>query len=158
MKTTTTTIKGLYKYNEGYKFNKWLVSGKWYNEGETAEILYKVVNGFKVGCDRRTPFDLGSDVSETSESLKTFRSRLTDERLGSNKADVIKAFFDRVASKWFTFIALDREADTLTAYKMSADEFKEFIEEFGAYEKSTGRVRFRNIKRERYTEWLGERA
>ena len=158
MKTTTTTIRGLYKYCEGYKFNKWLINGKYYNEGESAEVLYKTVNGYAIGCDRRTPFDLGSDVNETGESLKTFRSRLTDERLGSNKAEVIKAFFERVASKWFTFVALDRESDTLTAYKMNANEFREFINEFGAYEKSTGRVRFRNIKRSNYIEWLKERA
>ena len=141
---------------EERRYNKYTLNGKhFWNGGDIAEILYKDCLGYAPLKDFDTDYNNGSDVAETGESVKTFRFSLTKAVIGYDFESTMKAYVENVASDWHTFIVL--EGNTLTAYKMTLDEFIEFMSAFGYYEKSTHKVRIKNLVHHKIIDWLENR-
>ena len=145
-----------YQYDENRKGTKWSLDGeKWMNGGEFKEIAYKACLGYKAEKDANTRFDKGSDIEERAESVKSSKATLTSAKLGESLEEIIKAYFERVASDKFTWVTIF--GNELKAYTMNANEFKKFIEEWARYDKSRKVVRFK-VTSKKMVRWLEERA
>lgn len=155
-KATYTLNKVQYQYDEERKGAKWSFNGtNWMNGGEFKEAAYKACLGYEATKDANTRFDEGSDIEQTHESVKSSKATLTSVKLGKNFEEVVKAYFEKVASKKFTWVVIIE--NELTAYTMNKAEFEEFIREWARFDKGRKVVRFKATSG-KMVRWLEKRA
>lgn len=156
MNKATYEINIKYTFDNNRKGAKYSIDGiHFFNSGELAEIMDKSVKGYKVAKDANTAYDKGSDIEETNTSVKSGKATLTSKVLGTNKIEVLNTYFKTVYSdNWDWVVIID---DTITIYNMNAKEFREFAEEWSAYDESRKVVRFKATSG-KMIKWLEERA
>ena len=156
MNKTTYEINIKYIFDNNRKGAKYSLDGvHFFNSGELAEILYKAVKGYELVKDANTAYDKGSDLEATNTSIKSGKATLTSKVLGTNKEEVLNTYFKTVHSdNWDWVVIID---DTVTIYNMNAKEFREFTEEWAAYDESRKVVRFKATSG-KMIKWLEERA
>ena len=127
---------------------------KYMNAGEFSEAQYKYKKGFEAVKDGNTAFDAGSDIEELHCSVKSSKATLTNEILGTDMQSSLDCYFERVAStSWAWVVIVD---DTLTAYIMDANEFREFTELWASYN-NEGRIRYK-VTSGKMIKWFEERV
>ena len=104
------------------------------NFGEYAE---SVATFDAVGEIRRhdsVPFDKGSDIPEIHASVKSARFTLVSANISNGETldEKLDDYFARVASSLFIYVTKD-----LTAYYMTAIDFRAFLEVFTALERES---------------------
>lgn len=156
MTKTTAMMPINYFYNTEKKSAHYLIEGEttYKNGGEFAEIVCKAVRGFKAVKDANTKFDKGSDIEETSTSIKSNGCGLTDEKLADNKEDFLRIYFERVHSTNVDYVIIDE--DTVNIYNMDMNEFKEFTNEFAKWDTYSKKVRIKTTLKMR--NWFEERV
>lgn len=160
MEVRTGNIRELginYIYDNNRKGAKYSVNnGKnWLNGGEMAEIGTKAVFGIDLlEKDANTPFDKGSDIEELEMSVKSSKFTLCYP-IGKSWDETIDNYFQMVHStRWGYAVIIENE---ITVYTMDKPEFKEFLENWGTWDKN------RNVIRGKATsgkmiKWFEERA
>jgi len=108
------------------------------NAGDLFEIALKKAKGYKCIKDN-TAYNKGSDIEETKTSIKSWNFSLTSNTKKDNKEDSINEFFNNCASDNFSFGYI--EDNLIIEYNMNLSEFREFLEEFGKYDKSRKIIR-----------------
>ena len=127
---------------------------KFFNNGDRHEISLKHAMGFKAEKDGNTAFDVGSDIEELEMSVKSSKATLTNEILGYDMDTSLETYFARTASTcWAWAVIMD---ETITAYIMNAEEFKEFTKEWASFNKE-GRIRYKSTSGI-MIKWLEERV
>lgn len=156
MTKTTATMPINYYYNAEKKSAHYLIEGEttYKNGGEFAEIVCKAIRGFEAVKDANTKFDKGSDIEETSTSIKSNGCGLTDEKLADNKEDFLKIYFERVHSTNVDYVIIDE--DVVNIYNMNMKEFKEFTNEFAKWDTYSKKVRIKTTLKMR--NWFEERV
>lgn len=126
----------------------------WMNGGEFAEIADKFLKGYELVKDACTPYDKGSDLGDDT-SVKSSNATLVNKPLGYDFESFAAYYFATVhSSKWDWVIVVDNE---ITVYTMNEAEFKEFLQEFGYWDKGRKVIRFRKTSF-RMIMWLEEKA
>lgn len=127
---------------------------KYMNAGEFSEAQYKYKRGFDAVKDGNTAFDAGSDIEPLHRSVKSSKATLTNEILGTDMQSSLDCYFERVAStSWAWVVIMD---DTLTAYVMDANEFREFTKLWASYT-NEGRIRYKATSG-KMIKWFEERV
>lgn len=141
LKKVFTNLK-TYEYYDARKGAKYTFDGVHFmNNGEFSEAQYKHCLGFKAEKDFNTPFDVGSDIKELTQSVKSSKASLTSVILGYDLQTSLNSYFERVAStSWAWVIIID---GTLTAYEMNEIEFREFCETWASFQRDRQNVRFK---------------
>lgn len=112
----------------------------WMNGGEFAEIADKHLKGYELVKDACTPYDKGSDLGDDT-SVKSSKATLVNKKLGHDFDSFAAHYFATVYStKWDWVIVVD---DETTVYTMNETEFRDFLKEFGYWDKHRGLIRFR---------------
>ena len=144
-----------YTYDAEHKGAHYTFDGiKYMNTGEWCEAQYKHVLGFEGVKDSNTAFDAGSDIEQLHRSVKSSKATLTTEVLGRDMDTSLACYFERVAStSWAWVVIVD---DTLTAYIMDANEFREFTELWASYN-NEGRIRYK-VTSGKMIKWFEERV
>ena len=153
MKKTTYTLNVNYQFNTEHKGAPYTFDGEHYmNAGEFKEAIRKAVAGLECKKDANTPFDKGSDIEEFNTSVKSSGATISPVK-GDTLQDIMTEYFERVHStNWDYVTVVDEE---VIVYNMNAEEFKEFVEEFG---RVNSRKVVRLIKESgRMIRWLEER-
>ena len=156
MNKTIYEINIKYIFDNNRKGAKYSLDGiHFFNSGELAEIMDKSVKGYEVAKDANTAYDKGSDIKETNTSVKSGKATLTSKVLGNSKDEILNTYFKTVHSdNWDWVVIID---DTITIYNMNAKEFREFTEEWAAYDENRKVVRFKATSG-KMIKWLEERA
>ena len=159
MKKEISRIKINYLYDKERSLNKYCYNNAWYNGGGFAELIRKAQLGLKPTFDRYTPFDVGCDVDNIMESVKSNRAAFTDEELGHDYDTIWNNYFQQDKAQRYSYITWDNE--NVIAYVMNIEEFKEFAKAFTFFEKGTGkrhdRIRFKKESK-KMLKWLNARA
>lgn len=158
----TTMTRNAFAINFKFQFDptrkgaKYSLDGEhWLNNGEFAEVADKAVKGYDLNKDANTAYDMGSDIEQTSTSVKSGKATLTSKVLGESKEEVIKTYFSNVHStNWDWVILLD---ESVIIYNMNAEEFKEFIEEWASYDAIRKVIRFKTTS-SKMVRWLEDRV
>lgn len=129
MKKTIYTINFNYQFIASHKGAPYTFDGEHFlNCGEFLEVGEKMVLGLKGEKDANTPFDKGSDIEETNTSVKSSGATISPIK-GESVDEIMKEYFERVHSdNWDYVTIIDEE---MVVYKMDANEFGEFVKEFG---------------------------
>lgn len=156
MNKTTATMPINYFYDTNHAKAHYLIEGEttYKNGGEFAEVVCKVVRGFKAVKDANTKFDKGSDIEETATSIKSNGCGLTDEKLADNKEDFLKVYFERVHSTNVDYVII--VDDLVNIYNMDMNEFKLFTNEFAKWDIHSKKVRIKTTLK--MIKWLEERV
>lgn len=118
-----------YKFNAEHKGAPYTFDGIHYiNAGEFKEAVRKALAGFACEKDANTPFDEGSDIEETNTSVKSSNATISPIR-GESVDEIMKEYFERVHSDNWDYVTIIDEM--VIVYNMNADEFNEFVREFG---------------------------
>lgn len=155
MKKFVSTNLPQYSYEPERKGAKYTLNGSSYmNNGEFAETVYKYALGLKAEKDANTAFDAGSDIPELNQSVKSSKATLCNEILGRDMQSSMATYFERCAStSWAWVVVVD---DTITAYIMDENEFKEFMMSWANYN-TESRIRFK-VTSGKMIAWLEERV
>lgn len=156
MTKTIATMPINYTYDANHSRSHYLIEGTTdhKNGGEFAEIVCKAIRGFKAEKDANTPFDKGSDIEETSTSIKSSGCGLTDMKLADNREDFLAEYFRRVHSTNVDYVVIIDEE--VTIYNMNMDEFREFTSKFATWDKHSTKVRIRTSGK--MIKWFEERV
>ena len=129
MKKTTYALNVNYQFNAEHKGAPYTFDGEHFmNAGEFKEAIRKSVAGLECKKDPNTPFDKGSDIEEFNTSVKSSGATISPVK-GNTLEEIMKEYFERVHStNWDYVTVVDEE---VIVYNMNAEEFKEFVEEFG---------------------------
>jgi hypothetical protein len=87
------------------------------------------------------PYNLGSDIPQLHESVKSGKATLTSVVLGESVDEIITNYVATTASSLHSYVMLID--DELITYIMDIDEFVEFTREFGSYEASRKVIRYK---------------
>lgn len=129
MKKTIYTINFNYQFVASHKGAPYTFDGEHFlNCGEFLEVGEKMVLGLKGEKDANTPFDKGSDIEETNTSVKSSGATISPIR-GESVDEIMKEYFERVHSNNWDYVTIIDEE--MVVYKMDANEFGEFVKEFG---------------------------
>lgn len=114
------------------------------NAGQYKQMarIYALFN--KIERPDKVPYNMGSDIPELLESVKSHKATLTSVKLGTTKKEILEKFFNTVASKQFSWVRIID--DEIITYIMTAMEFQEFCELFGEFEAERQVIRFREKK------------
>lgn len=137
--------------------SKFIVNGKVYNRGEFLEIVYKDYLGLSAEKDSNTSFDMGDDIPEFQESVKSRGFSLTCVELGKNKEEIINAFMARVHSTKFTYLMFNEAENAIVGYSMNQKQFEMFLKMFGVLDRDSKSKKLKvRIKHEtkKMIEWL----
>ena len=147
--------KVAYTFDGTRKGAKYSMDGiHWMNNGEFAEVVDKAVKGFPAGKDANTAFDMGSDIPETSTSVKSSKATLTCKVLGNDLQETLDRYFERVHSTNWDWVSLMDES--VVIYNMNAGEFREFTETWASFDKETKRIRYKATS-SKMVKWFEER-
>jgi len=129
MKKTTYTLNVNYQFVADHKGAPYTFDGEHFmNAGEFKEAIRKAVAGLECKKDANTPFDKGSDIEEFNTSVKSSSATISPVK-GDTLEGIMTEYFERVHSdNWDYVTVVDEE---VIVYNMNAEEFKEFVEEFG---------------------------
>lgn len=154
MKREVYTITKDYQFDSTHAGAPYSIDGKHCNAGEAVEILLKAALELTAEKDPNTPFDEGSDIPELHASVKSPNFTLTSVNLGESFEEVMENYFERTASTCtaWGYIA----GEELVVYWMSMDEFREYLEEFGTWEKSRKVIRGKKLSK-KMLDWLDKR-
>jgi len=125
-----------YTYDTEHSGAHYLFNGKYANAGEFLESVAKAHRGLDYTTNPTTSFDKGSDIESEHASVKSSGASLAC-LYGETKEEIIKEFFERVASEKFIYITMNEEQ--ITEYEMNKNEFNEFVSEFGTLVKESGK-------------------
>ena len=153
MKKTTYTLNVNYQFNTEHKGAPYTFDGEHYmNAGEFKEAIRKAVAGLECKKDANTPFDKGSDIEEYNTSVKSSGATISPVK-GDTLEGIMAEYFERVHSdNWDYVTVVDEE---VIVYNMNAEEFNEFVKEFG---RVNSRKVVRLIKESgRMIKWFEER-
>lgn len=151
MLKNTYPIVTNFTYDANHKGAHYLIDSKYHNTGEAVEVMLKACKGFKANKDANTRFDMGSDIEETHTSVKTFGFSLC-ESIADTFTDTVNEYFKRTASTNVSYALIVN--DEIIEYNMSLEEFKDMLERFGSWEKSSKKIR---VKKNPLT-WLEIKA
>ena len=117
---------------------------RYMNAGQYKQMarIYALFN--RIEYPDKVPYNMGSDIPELFESVKSHKATLTSVKLGTTKNEILEGFFKTVASKQFSWVRIID--DEIITYIMTATEFREFCELFGEFEQGRNRVYFREKK------------
>ena len=156
MKRTEYKINFKFTFDPTHKGAPYTMDGEHYmNGGEFAEIADKMVKGLGSKKDANTPFDMGSDIEETSTSVKSSKATLTSAKIGYDFDSIKKCYFARVHStNWDYVVILD---DSVIIYNMDKAEFDLFLSNWATYcaDRNVIRIKATSTKMLR---WLEEQA
>lgn len=156
MKRTEYKINFKFTFDPTHKGAPYTMDGEHYmNAGEFAEIADKMVKGLGSKKDANTPFDMGSDIEETSTSVKSSKATLTSAKIGYDFDSIKKCYFARVHStNWDYVVILD---DSVIIYNMNASEFDSFLTNWATYcaDRNVIRIKATSTKMLR---WLEEQT
>lgn len=157
MTRTTYHINILTTYDPTRAGAHWSINGgqSWLNNGQFTEAVYKACMGLSAVHDANGRFDLGDDVPETGESVKSPNCTLTSVNLGESYEEIKTNYFQRVHSTAWAWVVID--GNKLTAYRMNKAEFAEFMDKWhSAIDKSRKTLRFKKDS-EAMRKWLDRR-
>ena len=156
MTKTEYTINFKFTFDPMHKGAPYTLDGEHYmNGGEFAEIADKMVKGYGSKKDANTPFDTGSDIEETSTSVKSSKATLTSTQIGYDFDSIKRCYFARVHStNWYYVVILD---DTMIIYNMDAAEFESFLDNWSTYCKDRNIIRIKATSG-KMLRWLDERV
>ena len=156
MKRAEYKINFQFTFDPTHKGAPYTLDGEHYmNAGEFAEIADKMVKGLGSKKDANTPFDMGSDIEETSTSVKSSKATLTSAKIGYDFESIKKTYFARVHStNWDYVVILD---DSIIIYNMNASEFDLFLSNWATYCADRNVIRFKATSTKMLT-WLDGRA
>lgn len=159
MTSTTYTNPITYTYDTEHSGAHYFFNGKYANCGEFLESVAKAHRGLDYTVNPTTSFDKGSDIESEKASVKSGGASLAC-LYGDTKEEIIKEFFERVASEKFIYITMVE--DNITEYEMNKTEFKNFLDEFGTLAKESGgkdlqKVRIRKTST-KMVKWFEERT
>ena len=154
MKKTTYTLNVNYQFVADHKGAPYTFDGEHFmNAGEFKEAIRKAVAGLECKKDANTPFDKGSDIEEFNTSVKSSGATISPVK-GDTLEGIMTEYFERVHSDNWDYVTLVDEE--VIVYNMNAEEFKEFVEEFG---RVNSRKVVRLIKESgRMIRWFEERV
>lgn len=154
MKTTTYENPITYTYDTEHRGAHYFFNGKYANAGEFLESVAKAHRGLDYTVNPTTSFDKGSDIEEEKASVKSSGASLAC-LYGDTKEEIIKEFFERVASEKFIYMTMNEEH--ITEYEMNKDEFRIFLTEWSILAKESGKdvnkVRIKNTSN-KMVQWL----
>lgn len=150
----------------GKKGCPYLVNGKKANFGNLSEAVANEAtgNGFHFDMDC-VPFDKGSDIETLNMSVKSSGASLAclyrEEKSAEAWESLINEYFHRVHSTAWMYVAL--VDDEWKLFIMNAEEFKQFVREWGTWDKETKKEQVLYKIRLKKTSgkmlrWLEERA
>lgn len=156
MRKEIFTINFDYNFNANRRGAKYTLNGEhWLNAGEFVEIAVKSGLGLELHKDACTAFDKGDDIPEYKASVKSPKFTLTTVNLGDNKDEIIAHYFERTASETaiWGFVA----GEEVITYWMTMDEFREYLNEWGYFDKHSHYVRGKALSG-KMLNWLDERV
>lgn len=131
--TYTNTMP--YEYDATHSGAHYLIGGKYKNNGEFAESVAKYHRDLDYLVNPATSYDNGSDIESLNASVKSSGASLA-RLYGNSKEEIIKTYFANVHSTlWIYVTKVDEE---ITEYHMNAEEFNEFLTEWGETAKESG--------------------
>lgn len=143
MKKETKKLDFDYRYEPmTHKHAPYTVDGVHYgNRGDFMEICRDYMLGLPMIRDGSTPFDIGSDIPELSESVKSSTFSLADRtRLNATDYDgQIEEYFNRTASKSFSYVTVID--DEIIAYIMNEREFRAYLKRWSSWSAKDGKIR-----------------
>lgn len=131
-----------YTFNPAHKGAPYTIDGVHYmNAGEFKQIA-RVYSLFgRIEKPDSVPYNLGSDIPELHESVKSSKATLTSVILGESLDEIITNYVATTASSSHSYVMLID--DEIVTYIMNLDEFVEFTREFGSYEASRKVIRYK---------------
>lgn len=118
-----------YSFDPTRKGAKYLIGDTYKNHGEFLESVAKFHRGLEYLVNPTTSWDTGSDIESLHASVKSGKASLA-RVYGNSFEEIKRTYFANVASTcWIFMVDIGEE---ITEYHMNADEFSQFLDEFGA--------------------------
>lgn len=156
MRKETAKIPVSFTFDPAHKGAPYTIDGAhWMNAGQFKQIA-RVASLFgRIDKPDNVPFNVGSDIPENKESVKSSKATLVNAVLADNFTDTLSVYFSHVASTSFSWVTI--RDDEIITYVMNAAEFKAFCEAFAMFDKNRKVIRFKteSIK---MLAWLEARA
>lgn len=111
------------------------------NYGQLVQIARVSVKTGQITKPDNIRYDLDSDLSEYSESIKSAKATLVNMYLGDDLESVLNTYKSTTHSQLHSWC--DLKDNELTAYVMDTDEFIEFTRLFGRYDHNRKVVRYK---------------
>lgn len=135
MNKYTYTNNMPYEYDPTHKGAHYLIGGAYKNSGEFAESVAKFHRGLDYMVNPATSYDEGSDIESLNASVKSSGASLGCI-YGATADDIINTYFANVHSTLWIYVS--NTNDEITEYHMNANEFREFLKEWGYTAKESG--------------------
>lgn len=141
---TKSVIKNTlaYQFVPEHKGAPYTLDGEHFmNAGEFKQIA-RVHSLFgRVDKPDTVPYDMGSDIPELHESVKSSKATLTSKYLGESFDEVLEAYIKTTASAWHSYVLL--VDDEIITYIMNINEFVEFTRMFGSFASDRKVIRYK---------------
>lgn len=144
-----------FKFDPAHKGAPYTIDGVHYMNGGQFKQIARVATLFdRVEKPDNIRYDMGSDIPELHESVKSSKATLVNMILGDDLQSTLNRYFATTASASHSWVTL--VDDDVVAYIMNNTEFREFTETFGWYDNDRKVVRYKaeSIK---MLKWLEER-
>lgn len=131
-----------YTFDPSHKGAPYTLNGKDYmNAGQFKQIA-RVYSLFgRIEKPDHIPYNIGSDIPELHESVKSSKSTLVNVVLGNDLESSLTTYIATTASSVHSWVMLID--DELITYIMNLDEFVEFTKQFGSFDKDRKVIRYK---------------
>lgn len=153
-----TVVKNTVKYEfvPSHKGAPYTFDGEHFmNAGQLKQILRVFSLYGRLERPDKVPYNLGSDIPELHESVKSSKATLTTVVLGESFDEVLDKYIKTTASTSHSYVVLDN--DMIITYIMNMSEFVEFTKCFASYAKDRKVIRYKADSK-LMLEWLESRV
>ena len=142
MKKEILSIPFTFAFDPSHKGATYTIDGMNYmNGGQFVQIGIVASLFDRIERPDHVPYNLGSDIPELNESVKSSKATLVNKILGNDFESSLQVYFETVASTQFSWnILIDSE---IVRYIMNASEFRIFTETFAIFDNSRKVIRYK---------------
>lgn len=142
MKKEIHNIPISYTFDPNHKGAPYTINGdKWLNAGQLKQILRIACLFGKITGPDKVPYNVDSDIPELHESIKSSKATLVNMILGEDFESTLNTYFATTASTSHSWVMIIDEQ--IVTYIMNLNEFREFTEHFGWYDKDRKVIRYK---------------
>ena len=143
MRKEIHSIPFAYNFDPTHKGAPYTLDGgaHWMNAGQFKQIARVAALFGRIERPDHVPYNVDSDIPELHESVKSSKATLVNMVLGEDLESSLDFYFSHTVSTSHSWVCLIDEE--IVTYIMGNQEFREFTETFGWYDKDRKVVRYK---------------
>lgn len=142
----------------GKKNVPYCVNGLDMNTGDATEIAIKSALKLTEKKDGNGAYDQTDDIPQFHASVKSSHATLVNKQLGIDFESTLDIYFKNVHSKAVWYGVPQFEQKTVTVYKMSHEEFRQYLKLFATFDSSRKVIRLNRDAKSKNLYWLKEQV